>query len=255
MLRPLLLLTMLLAAVPARATVLTLDAMTDLLPYNPCLQQPVPVLFTGTWCEGVCPPDVPTGWCNQGWSAIQSYLPGVLQDPLSGYTWVRWTELHGVELDQPTWARVDPETRRLVVSIPRSHGGTGLYLRYGISDEGAVDPVGAGAGAFGFVFEGDITPARPLMVNLILDARWGQCVADLSVTAPGPLIVPFSAIPCYGEFDFRALRRLEMTITENGGTFDWFDARRFSIGPITFEPTGATPAHRRSWGTLKTHYR
>jgi hypothetical protein len=248
-----------LVATPARATSITIDALTEAFPPNPCL--PVSgqeLIFTGSWCDGVsCPPGTVVTDCGGSGFAAQVGLPGVL----GGVERAALVFPYGFNVS----ARIIAAAQRVDISVPLNGGGDGYVVFYS-PEEGdwGLDLYGMGVTAIHVPLSGAITPAHPLVVRIVMSdygddvLLGGYAEKNVTATAAGDVVIPLAAFTVSSDFDYRSVDAISLQISECGNSScpePEVPARQFSIGPFTMDTGNPTASRSASWGGLKIRYR
>ncbi len=241
---------------PTPAASLLLDAMTDPLPASPCLPVSAqPVVFLGPFCDAAaCPPGeiVPfAAPCNL---ATQDALAGVLRHRQ------RLAEILGnPDLAASVRVRPDLACAEVGFSDPAGNESDFVYERAGA--DWNLDLATAGVTALRVPVSGDVSALRPLQVSvgLVDRATYLGASAVVTVTAPGDVVVPFTALAVDSGFDFSGVDVVSVGFGEcldgacpGAGTYA---PRSFTVGPFSFDVDLGTPVRTHSWGSLKATYR
>jgi len=249
---------------PASATALTLDSFSQALPPNPCLPlSNQPVVFTGSYCDGVaCPPDP---WVTCGQSEVTQFgLPGVIAGARRQVGVNTWT-------DEPVHARVDLVAHRLQIAFEGVHEAI-AGVSYGTPGNPYPEPgalnlnlIALGATSVQVPLDGNLSPATPLLllVEFLSDGDEiprPSASATVVVQQPGIVDIPLAAfVPLLG-FTMADVDDIEIWFgncldADNGCDGDaTFPPMAFSVGPIEIV-TPPTASRRSSWGHLKQLYR
>ena len=241
--------------IPTAGLAITLDAVSDPFPPNPCLPNSgARVVFVGSFCDGVtCPPD-PPATCEQDF-AIQTGLPGVYAGSYREAS-VAW-ESGPIDVS----ARLRDDLHAIEVTSGGGHSHR-VHLQYGdFSANMNLDLTTLGVTEVVMEFGGDVSPSLPLrcsvqMYTLAGPSYYAGCDLTLPVTQSGPLAFPLDQFQAILGFSFADVDMIQIDVGECPGQFCEAPAtvRAYTIGPIRGE-AGVVANRATTWGRLKSVYR
>ena len=245
----------------ASAAVIVIDPMTLEFPPNPCFPVTNPrVIAWGTYCDAPsCPPGVPVPAPDPCEVAMQS---GFLA-PLGGTS--RFSAVGGSAA--ASYAHVVPGGTRMECV---TEGGeySAIYVAYGDHDsyQWSTDLLAIGVQAVRAVVSGDVTPAKPLYLEVMLSTGDVNTLHSsnsvLQIDAPGTYDFPIASFqgwpagsPAADLHDVNLIDFLLSDCYDQGCVGSGFPARSYSLGALSILTDATTKSQRTSWGKLKQIYR
>jgi hypothetical protein len=238
------------------AATFVIDPFTLALPPNACLpvsnQQ---VLFSGPFCDGVsCPPGELIGFCSGAGVADQlAPLGNGIGQRLTGMD-----EWRGVP--PSSLVRIRTDLSRLEFECPSGDCQVPVAVDYFWLADSALVPAIEGVNAVGVELGGEISAQSPLPWYFEMDdyASGGWAFAIGSTSSPGDVVVPFSAFQVFDGFDFSRIDHFAMMLAgacDLSGCVAPAGRGSYTAARLRFEGQAATPARRKTWGSLKAAYR